>query len=162
MATGSCSRLSKSTQRLYWGLLGLSASPIVAAYLYNNGYQPAWSCPLRYWTGIPCPTCGMTRSFIAMVQGNLAQAAAYHLFGPVLFIGLLLAIVQIALMLLLHRQVETPYTWTLQQFFRNRKLSGLIIAILLIYYLFRLCILAHSGALYAEIMQAPLGKWLLL
>lgn len=38
---------------------------------------PAWlvpPCPLRALTGIPCPTCGMTRGVTALVHGNLEHA----------------------------------------------------------------------------------------
>ena len=33
-----------------------------------------WSCPLRQLTGIPCPTCYLTRSVLATLHGDLAQA----------------------------------------------------------------------------------------
>jgi len=29
-------------------------------------------------TGIPCPACGMTRAYISLFKGNLAQAFYYH------------------------------------------------------------------------------------
>ena len=31
-------------------------------------------CPLRTLTGIPCPTCGMTRGFAALVHGDVEHA----------------------------------------------------------------------------------------
>lgn len=42
-------------------------------------------CPLRFTTGIPCPACGLTRSFCAVSQGELHRALEFHLFGPLLF-----------------------------------------------------------------------------
>ena len=50
-----------------------------------------WSCPLRQLTGIPCPTCYLTRSVLATLHGDLAQALEWHAFGPVL-VGLALAL----------------------------------------------------------------------
>ena len=43
-----------------------------------------WRCPVRQLTGIPCPTCYLTRSVLATVQGDLAQALHWHAFGPLL------------------------------------------------------------------------------
>lgn len=43
-----------------------------------------WRCPLRQLTGIPCPTCYLTRSVLATLRGDLPQALEWHAFGPVL------------------------------------------------------------------------------
>ena len=42
-------------------------------------------CLLRRTTGLPCPTCGMTRSFCAMGRGDLGDAFRNHPLGPVLY-----------------------------------------------------------------------------
>lgn len=43
-----------------------------------------WRCPVRQLTGIPCPTCYLTRSVLATLQGDLDQALHWHAFGPLL------------------------------------------------------------------------------
>lgn len=43
-----------------------------------------WSCPIRQLTGIPCPTCYLTRSVLAVLRGDLAQAVQWHALGPLL------------------------------------------------------------------------------
>ena len=43
-----------------------------------------WRCPVRQLTGIPCPTCYLTRSVLATLQGDLTQALHWHAFGPLL------------------------------------------------------------------------------
>ncbi|MDD3369380.1 MAG: DUF2752 domain-containing protein [Lachnospiraceae bacterium] len=35
-------------------------------------------CPIRFFTGISCPGCGMTRSWIALLHCNIADAFRYH------------------------------------------------------------------------------------
>lgn len=45
-------------------------------------------CPLRYFFGIPCPFCGMTRAFLSVLQGNFYAAFYYHPLWPVVAIGL--------------------------------------------------------------------------
>lgn len=43
---------------------------------------PGWPCPLRALTGIPCPTCFLTRATAAALTGQLEQAVRLHAFGP--------------------------------------------------------------------------------
>lgn len=43
-------------------------------------------CLLRRASGIPCPTCGMTRSFRCLGQGLWADGFAFHPLAPVLFV----------------------------------------------------------------------------
>ena len=45
---------------------------------------PGFSCPLRALTGIPCPTCFLTRSISAALTGDLHNALNWHLFGPLM------------------------------------------------------------------------------
>jgi hypothetical protein len=39
-------------------------------------------CPWRAFTGVPCPTCFLTRSALATLKGDLGEALELHLFGP--------------------------------------------------------------------------------
>ncbi|QNG26892.1 DUF2752 domain-containing protein [Synechococcus sp. HK01-R] len=45
-------------------------------------------CPWRALTGVPCPTCFLTRSALATLQGDLGEALELHLFGPPLVLSL--------------------------------------------------------------------------
>lgn len=47
-----------------------------------NPHLPGWSCPLRLVTGIPCPTCFLTRATAAALTGNLSESVRLHAFGP--------------------------------------------------------------------------------
>ena len=42
-------------------------------------------CPFHAAYRRPCPTCGLTRSFIALGHGNVRRATDEHAFGPFLF-----------------------------------------------------------------------------
>jgi hypothetical protein len=44
-------------------------------------------CPFRAATGLPCPLCGMTRSFVHTMHGDVFGAIAFHPGGPVLVIA---------------------------------------------------------------------------
>jgi hypothetical protein len=42
-------------------------------------------CIFNRITGLPCPGCGLTRSFCALGHGELARAAAFHPLGPAIY-----------------------------------------------------------------------------
>lgn len=39
-------------------------------------------CPFRRATGLPCPTCGLSRSWSATLRGRVGEALVLHPFGP--------------------------------------------------------------------------------
>ena len=64
----------------------------LTGYLWLKGGHPGmpgWACPLRALTGIPCPTCFLTRATELALRGDLDGAVAQHAFGPLLAVGLL-------------------------------------------------------------------------
>lgn len=69
--------------------------------------HPGPACPLRTWTGIPCPLCGMTTSVTSTLRGDLGVAFAASPIG--------IAAVVVALLVLLTRRplmVRVP-SWSL-------------------------------------------------
>ncbi|MDP6193995.1 MAG: DUF2752 domain-containing protein, partial [Prochlorococcaceae cyanobacterium ETNP18_MAG_1] len=57
----------------------------LTGYLWSKGLQPAlpgWPCPLRALTGIPCPTCFLTRATSDALLGDLSSSFEWHAFGP--------------------------------------------------------------------------------
>lgn len=58
-----------------------------AAAAGTLAFRPLWPvlvaiqspvCLFRRWTGIPCPTCGATRSILAILDGRLAAALGWN------------------------------------------------------------------------------------
>ena len=64
----------------------------VVSYLFLKNYYslPGISCTIRQITGVPCPTCFLTRSTCLALQGDLEDSFKMHIFGP--FIALFLII----------------------------------------------------------------------
>ena len=60
--------------------------------VYVFGHPIAWECALRR-IGLPCPTCGMTRSVVMALHGEIARAWHTAPGGPVLAAGSLMAAV---------------------------------------------------------------------
>ena len=72
-------------------LLGLTAVFVVAA-LWNPGDElGVVLCPFRALTHHPCPGCGMTRAFCALMHGELWRAIKLNPFSPLLFLAALVA-----------------------------------------------------------------------
>ncbi len=55
--------------------------------------KPVEGCLLKHIAGIPCPSCGSTRSVLALMQGNLIQSLYINPFG--ILIALLMLIVPV-------------------------------------------------------------------
>jgi hypothetical protein len=70
---------------LLWGSV-LSASALIAAGWLRAGL-PTPLCPLHALSGIPCPTCGMTRATTALLHGDLAGALIWNPLATLLIGG---------------------------------------------------------------------------
>ncbi len=152
----SSNRLSCHGKLIRWGILGFCSAPIIGTFIYNKGYRiPFLVCPIKHFTGIPCPTCGMTRSFMAIAHGDLGQAFAFHLFGPILFLTFLIAIIHLSLELLVKRRIHI-FSGSL---IKLKKLSFPGIYALFIYHALRLYHLCQTGELYFAFIHSPLGRF---
>jgi len=60
--------------------------------LTRDGTWVLPACPFHTVTGIRCPGCGTTRSFIAMGHGRLAQAWRHNRIGPIIYLLILVQI----------------------------------------------------------------------
>ncbi len=71
---------------------GLALLPLATlSYLIARGqgvHLPGIICPFRSITGVPCPTCHLTRSAMASLRGDMGLALHHHLFGPPLVVWL--------------------------------------------------------------------------
>ncbi|MBD1999390.1 DUF2752 domain-containing protein [Leptolyngbya sp. FACHB-541] len=140
-----------------WGFLGGAIAPIAGAYLYNQGYRvPLLQCPILHLTGIPCPTCGMTRSFMAIAQGDFGLAIQHHLLGPIVFAGFVGVAIHIAVELLAARRIRAVYAAMVS----DHRFLLLCLVTALSYHAWRLYGLANSGNLYTAFAQSPLANLL--
>jgi len=130
-------RLSPKALRYRWGLLGGGLFPLLGAYSHSQGISlPFLTCPIKLFTGVPCPTCGMTRSFLAMAHGHWQQAVTYHLFGPILFISFIGVVVQMSVELITRRSVSGIHTRLLS----DRIFQIIVLVAFLVYYGLRLSV----------------------
>jgi hypothetical protein len=87
--------LSRFLRRLQHAGFLLPAT--LTGYLWLKGSHPAlpgWPCPLREFTGVPCPTCFLTRATAASLQAHWGEALSQHALGPLAAGALILWSVQ--------------------------------------------------------------------
>ena len=94
------SRWIPSKTQPWWGwssiLLGLAFFSVLASILvYPEGaHEELWlfgvrfggECGMDTAFGIPCPQCGMTRSWVYLVRGQLLRATTYNPGGVILLL----------------------------------------------------------------------------
>jgi hypothetical protein len=137
-------RLTKSGKIWRFGTIGCSCTLLAAIPLYASSDRWGWlGCPIRKLVGIPCPSCGMTRSLISLVRGDWLAALQYHAFGPFLFAGLILLGIHATMELVRDRPLRTFYT----SLFDNRKLQLFLLLLFAIYYSLRLVNIIPSNYL---------------
>ncbi len=86
----------KGDAALHWVLLGLSLLVLALAATLQTvdgtgvvvpvgGFQLPELCYARRWLGFECPGCGLTRSFIAIMHGQFADAWKFNPAGLLIF-----------------------------------------------------------------------------
>lgn len=94
-ALGSLSRPGAAAGAV--GLVILAQLALAAALgratteaVWFAGQELDTACSFRQRFGVPCPNCGMTRSVLLSLHGDLASALAVNPAGPLLVLGAIL------------------------------------------------------------------------
>lgn len=91
--TGPLGRLSAVTSTEVVAAIGLGGVAI-AALLPAGGIEDGpVLCPFRALTGLPCPGCGLTRSWVYLMHGDIGSSLASNWFGPLLIIAVIALVV---------------------------------------------------------------------
>ena len=88
-------------------------------HLGTGGYLP---CPIYKITGIQCPGCGMTRSFISLSRYELYNSFTNNPFGVGLFGYLMIQI--------------SPFRKKIMIFFNSLQIAPVLLALILIWWFF--------------------------
>ncbi len=89
MATKLGPRWSKNPWA--WALFGFSVSLFVFLQMFPADLDSAqsyaayfpWRCPIKLVTGLSCLGCGMTRSVLLVLSGDIQAAFRMHPLGPI-------------------------------------------------------------------------------
>lgn len=77
--------------------------------VYLLGHPIGWVCALRSRYGLPCPTCGMTRSIVLTLHGEIGRAWRLAPAGPVAVFGLLLFAAAMLVLARVQRSGRKPW-----------------------------------------------------
>ncbi len=66
--------LAKDLKAVRIGLIVLIAYVVITQLAFGT------VCPMAYLTGLPCPACGITRSFLLACRGHFFEAAGFNVF----------------------------------------------------------------------------------
>ncbi|WP_330202706.1 DUF2752 domain-containing protein [Cyanobacterium sp. Dongsha4] len=148
-------KLSNSDIKIRFFQFLLLTSPLVASYFFSySTYKSPFSCPILAFTGIPCPSCGLTRSFLSLTRGNVWESFSYHLFGPVIYSSLIVFSLHLLLEIFYKKKIRNKYSTVINDI----KIKYLILVSFIIYYVFRLLYLQINGDLINNFQHSPLGE----
>lgn len=85
-ARGILGRITDADAAATIGVGGIAVAALLPADHIENG--PVL-CIFRRLTGLPCPGCGLTRSWVYLMHGDLSQAFISNPFGPVLVVAVI-------------------------------------------------------------------------
>lgn len=89
------------------GLVALGAAAVLTPKGVSSGPS---MCPFAIMTGLPCPGCGLTRSWVAFMHGDIGTAFTLNIFGPVLLLATALTTL-IAAVTLIRRRRDPLIRW---------------------------------------------------
>ncbi|MCX7958789.1 MAG: DUF2752 domain-containing protein [Deltaproteobacteria bacterium] len=83
-------------------------SLFLGSILIKDPDFPYGICFFRTLTGIPCPACGMTHSFISIGQLKISEGFHYNILGPILYLLLIVGIVILFAEIITNRLIIQP------------------------------------------------------
>ena len=113
-----------------WAILGAVGMQAGASVLG----LPGWLCPFRFALGCPCPGCGLARSIVALLKGEWRSGLAFHAFGP---LALVVIVLIVGASFLPGKQRDWLIQWV-EGLERRTGLSALVLIGLFCYWLVRL------------------------
>lgn len=80
--------LLKKQFHTYWPLLVICGGYVLISLIWIEHYT---NCLFKMTTGLPCPGCGLTRAFLALLRFDLAASFFFNPLWPlVIIIGLVI------------------------------------------------------------------------
>jgi hypothetical protein len=93
----------KSPVHIVWGVIVISA--IIAAGFFKGYLNIFPQCVFKHATGIPCLTCGGTRSIILLSQFDIMESVAYNPLAAAAALGLMLFSISVLIGVILRRRM---------------------------------------------------------
>ena len=96
-------------------------------------------CILKHATGIPCPSCGSTRSIVAILQGHFSEALQWNPLGFLLFLILILSPIWILFDIVTKKESLLRFYIRTEIKFKQKKIAIPAIALLMLNWYWNIC-----------------------
>lgn len=130
---------SLNRKKLYIFILVLSfAGYLWIAYLIhydltgeieNNSIN---TCVFKYMTGLPCPSCGMSRSVISVFQARFKDALYLNPLGYIMTLAMIVFPVWITMDLFVNKSTFLKFYESIENYFKNKWIAYPFILIILV------------------------------
>ena len=101
---------------------------LLLASIYDQLPVKAPECRLNSTFGVPCPTCGGTRSLQALTEGRWGQAFQFH---PLVVVGIFTSVIWLALGIRSYYRGDKP-AQIAEQNQRLKRAGGVLLVLLII------------------------------
>lgn len=107
-------------------------------------------CPFKMITGMPCPSCGITKSIVYFYKGDVLKSLSYHILGPaVVFFCVFIIIILIT-------EIITKKEY-FNNYFYSRKLAYGLAIFLALYHIIRLVYFLNNHT-FQEIVKESIWR----
>lgn len=137
---------------LFMAAIGLATIAASFAYAPWSLDGPVF-CAFRWLTGLPCPGCGLTRSFCAVAQGDLVHGFHWHILGPLLFAAVVIGAPLLLAQGLLRRRLRG-----VNMILFSRRTAYAVAVLLGAFQVFRVVSMARSGTLWPDIRTSAIAR----
>jgi len=110
-------------------------SMVYDRHLFDTGFTP---CLFKNITGLPCPSCGATRSLACILHGQLLAGLYWNPIGLLLLAGMIIIPVLLVYDLLKSKNTYLTLYTRLEQFMRRKPVMYTAICLLLINWLWNI------------------------
>lgn len=117
---------------------GITAGYALLTFAHDNHDAPT-TCIFKHATGIACPSCGSTRSVLAISQGNLTEALLTNPFGFIIAAVLIVGPVWLIADTVLKKDSLYHAFRTFEKTIRTRWLAATLIALVAANWAWNIC-----------------------
>ena len=105
MCLSFTSKINITDRRIRIFLAAVFLAVILFPFLISPVPAGIITCKFHQITGHSCPTCGMTRSLVALTHLHLKEAFLHHLFGPLVYVIFLISFVALLTEIITGRKI---------------------------------------------------------
>lgn len=115
--------MEPNNRKIYWilSLISLAGYAWIAFHFWGHDHTEITVCIFKNVTGLACPSCGITRSVLSLLQGRVEEALWINPLGIVALLLLILIPVWLIRDVVLNQQSLLKVFYQAEEAIRTRK-----------------------------------------